>query len=255
MYQEIFEELGLAKNEGKIYETLLREGESTVGVISEKSHIHRRNVYDSIDRLIEKGLVFQIFEQKENTYQAVEPKKLMELVKEKELKLQKVLPELEKMYSEHPEDQAVFMYRGLEGWKNYLRDVLRVGEETLIIGAAGASTDPRIRTSFEQFKKEAERKNIILKLLYRADAEVAGQLGHLGKQGIFKVLPAEYSGPGAISIFGDRVMIFSETKGTGNISDDSTITVIVNKKIAETFRQWFAMLWDTLPEAKVKKEV
>jgi len=30
-YIEIFEELGLAKNEARIYETLLREGESGAG--------------------------------------------------------------------------------------------------------------------------------------------------------------------------------------------------------------------------------
>jgi hypothetical protein len=33
MYTEIFQQLGLAKNEAKIYETLLKEGESSVGNI------------------------------------------------------------------------------------------------------------------------------------------------------------------------------------------------------------------------------
>ena len=55
-YQELFQSLGLAKNEAKIYEVLIREGNSPVGKISEKSGIHRRNVYDSLNRLIEKGL-------------------------------------------------------------------------------------------------------------------------------------------------------------------------------------------------------
>lgn len=37
MYLDILEELGLSQNESKIYETLLKEGESTVSKISSKS--------------------------------------------------------------------------------------------------------------------------------------------------------------------------------------------------------------------------
>ena len=58
-HQELLQSLGLSKNEAKIYETLLRQGEVGVGVISENP-AHRRNVYDSLNRLMEKGLVFEI---------------------------------------------------------------------------------------------------------------------------------------------------------------------------------------------------
>ena len=81
-HQELLQSLGLSKNEAKIYETLLRQGEVGVGVISEKSGVHRRNVYDSLNRLMEKGLVFEIEGSVENKYQACEPKKLTEIVVE-----------------------------------------------------------------------------------------------------------------------------------------------------------------------------
>ena len=72
-HTKTLETLGLAKNEARIYETLLREGESTVGHISQKSEVYRRNVYDSLNRLMEKGLVFELIHTKENHYKAVDP--------------------------------------------------------------------------------------------------------------------------------------------------------------------------------------
>ena len=51
MYEEILREVGLSLNESKIYETLLQLGEASVQTISLKSKVHRRNVYDSLNKL------------------------------------------------------------------------------------------------------------------------------------------------------------------------------------------------------------
>ncbi len=97
MYEKIFEQFGFSKNEAIIYEVLLKEGELSVGDIAKKSEVHRRNVYDSLDRLIEKGVVFEIYSQKENHYQAVNPHKFSEFVQEKEDMLARVMPSLQKL--------------------------------------------------------------------------------------------------------------------------------------------------------------
>src|SRR3989344_6523543 len=134
MIIDALQELGLAKNEARIYETLLREGECGVSTISTKSEVNRRNVYDSINRLIEKGLVFEVRTALENRYHAVEPAKLTELIEEKQRALSTVLPEMGKLYYGTPRKEEVFVYRGIEGWKNYLRDMLRIGEDNYTIG-------------------------------------------------------------------------------------------------------------------------
>ena len=46
---KVLERLGLSKNEAKVYETMLREGESSVGNLAIKSRVHRRNVYDTLN--------------------------------------------------------------------------------------------------------------------------------------------------------------------------------------------------------------
>src|SRR3989344_3034098 len=112
MNQEIFEALGLSPNEGKIYEALLEHGESTISAIAIAAKIHRRNAYDAMERLIHKGLCFQIFSTTESRYNAVDPDKLSEILAEKQDLLLKVLPVLKKKFSERFAPQEAYIYRG-----------------------------------------------------------------------------------------------------------------------------------------------
>jgi sugar-specific transcriptional regulator TrmB len=249
MYQEHLEQLGLYKNEARIYESLLKHGELSVGQISVNSGVNRRNVYDSINRLIEKGLVFEILEKKENHYKAVEPRKLLELVKEKEALLENILPNLEKLYSGQVHKDEVYIYKGPEAWKNYMRDILRVGEDFYCIGGKGAWMDEKNKHFFPQFIKEVQRKNIKMHHLF--DFEVRNKnlaiLKYVGKD--YKFLPEGYSAPASVDIFGDHVNIVSGIK-LGGMEEQHSLTVIVNRQIANAFRLWFKFMWDFCPKEK-----
>ena len=59
-YQDIFESLGLSPNEAKIYESLVEHGESSISYIAVAAKVHRRNAYDAIERLIDKGLTSEL---------------------------------------------------------------------------------------------------------------------------------------------------------------------------------------------------
>jgi sugar-specific transcriptional regulator TrmB len=247
MYLEIFQKLGLVKNEARIYETLLKEGESPVGHISTKSKVHRRNVYDTLNRLIEKGLVFEIAQEKENRYKAVDPNKLMELIQEKQNILEKVMPDLQSLYAGTPHDEEIFIYRGPEGWKNYMRDMLEVGEDAYFIAAKGGWLDDRVKHFFPTFKEKAKAKGI--EYFHLFDHEVKKDcpqiIPHVG--GNYKFLPKGYSTPAAIDIFGSHVNIISGMK-LGGLEEEFSLTVIVNQQIADAFRVWFKFMWDFCPE-------
>jgi predicted DNA-binding transcriptional regulator len=247
LYLDIFQQLGLAKNEAKIYETLLRGNEMSVGEIAKRSRVHRRNVYDSLHRLVEKGLVFEILEKYENRYLAVDPNKLMELIKEKEEILSKALPDLQRLFTETPHEQEVYVYRGPEGWKNYMRDMIRLADEAYFIAAKGGWLDERVKHFFPQFEREIQKKNITFYHLF--DHEVKDEcpeiIPHVG--GNYKFLPEGYSTPAAIDIFADHVNIISSMH-LGGLSEDFSFTVIVNQNIADAFRIWFKFMWDFCPD-------
>lgn len=50
-------DVGLSKNEVKVYVALSKIGQATANKIVGNSKVHRTNVYDTLDRLVEKGLV------------------------------------------------------------------------------------------------------------------------------------------------------------------------------------------------------
>ena len=247
MYADVLTSIGLSQNEAKIYEALLEEGEATAGAIALKGNIHRRNVYDAISRLIQKGLVFQVFGKGENLYQPVDPHKLMELVEEKRGRLAGVMTKLESLFKKTPQDEAAYIYKGIEGFKNYLRDILGTHQDACFIGAKGAWFDPRLKEFIEQFLHDAKNRNITYRHLF--DYEVKKQLPHIPKAAgkPYKFLPQKYSTPPMVDIFGDHVVSFTGA-GLAQISDDISIFVIVSKPMAESYKTWFQFMWDFCPQ-------
>jgi len=242
MYIQELTNLGLTLNEAKIYETLISVGSMSAGNIAEESKIHRRNVYDAVKRLIEKGLVFEIIGTKENKYQAVDPNKLSDLLGEKKRSLDKIIPVLEKLYTSTPHQEEVFVYKGLEGWKNYMRDILRTKKDVYTIGGSGQWADKSIRVFFEQFEKQAKGQGVKFHTIFDYTVKQNSHeiLSHLpGKN--YRFLPKDFSTDAAIDVFGDRVVIV--TVGKNSTMDDDSLTVIVNPKIADAFRTWFKLLW------------
>ncbi len=244
MHQDVYNTLGLSPNEGKIYETLVERGESTISEIAVSAGIHRRNAYDAIQRLINKGLCFQIFSTTENRYNAVDPDKLTELLAERQTRLGEILPELKKKFASRIAPEEAYIYRGLEGQKNIFRDVLRVGKESFFIGAKGGWYDPRIEHARKAFFREANRKKI--KFVQLFDAEVKEQLHNFPKhfEGNleYRFLPKEYSTNSAIHIFGDYVITYTGLT-IGKIAENTVFFVIHSKDLAESYRTWFWYMW------------
>ena len=83
MIKDILKELGFSDYETNIYLTLLDIGESTPGKVAEKANIHRRNVYDALNRLVKKGFVSVVTKNNHKHYAPVNPEKIKSTFKEK----------------------------------------------------------------------------------------------------------------------------------------------------------------------------
>ncbi len=245
MYQEVFEDLGLSLNEGKIYETLVQKGESSISAIAVNAQIHRRNAYDAIHRLIDKGLVFEIISSSENHYNAVDPDKLTELLADKQAGLEKILPDLKKKFTHRFAPEEAYIYRGFEGQKNIWRDLLRVGGPNYVVGAKGGWFDPKLESSRIAFFKEAVRKKIKFFQLFDHELKMADSNFPKNFPGDlkYKFLPKEYSTDSLLQIFGDYVITYSglEIKKT---NESTVFFVIHSKNLAESYRKWFWYMWN-----------
>ena len=243
MYQETLQEAGLSVNEAKVYEALLSLGESSVQKIAIRSKVHRRNVYDSINKLIEKGLASEIFIKGEKNFKATNPRRLLELIKEKEGKIEEVIPDMLSRYEATEEKEEAYLYRGIEGFKNYLQLILEQKQTVYFIGAKAFWLDPRLKHFLPRF--ERERKKLGIKFMHLFDYEVKEQKSEIlklvGKP--YKFLPKEYSSHTAVDIFGDYVVTFVGVK-TGELDEEPIQFVMKSKRLADGYRKFFQFMWD-----------
>lgn len=230
--QQLAEIFGLTQLEAKIYETLLDLGPSLAGLITRKSGIHRRSVYDALERLIQKGLVGYIIKNNRKLFEAVNPARLLDLYKEKEATLQRLLPQLQAKYEQIKEKGEALFYKGKNGLKTVFEDQLVIGKEILVIGASSLARDI-LQFYLIHYNKKRIQKKIKLKLLYASLARKERYIRYAE----IKYLPKSYENPATMNIYGNTVAIIHWSK------ENPFVILIRDKAITEGYRNHFALLW------------
>src|SRR3989344_1431409 len=128
--------LGITSTEAKIYLLLLEMGKAQAGLISRKTGIHRRSVYDALERLIEKGLVSYIKENKKLYYLPANPQRIQDIIDHYHAEVHSILPTLHTKFKEQHHKQETLFYRGKEGIKTLFEDQINDKKEVYIIGAS-----------------------------------------------------------------------------------------------------------------------
>jgi len=231
-YMFALEKLGLTRIESRIYVSLLDLGPSQAGNISKKTGIHRRNVYDSLDRLSEKGLVSYIINNNRKYFQATDPDRLTEIIKEMEAEVSTIIPSLKELFAKTKSKEETMFYKGIDGLKTAFEDQLKEGKEILILGASPEASEI-LRFYFKWYTLRRREKKIRMKVI--ADN---------GARGKFKIPLSEIRylgalGPTAINIYADKVAVILWDK------ERPLAILIKNDKIANSYRSFFEHMWKT----------
>jgi len=245
--------IGLTKLEIKVYLAVLEIGSATAGPISQKSGVHRRSVYDALDRLLEKGLVSTMKVNNRTEFQAVDPKRLLGLVKEKENDINSILPQLMLKFNSTREKQETLFFKGKEGIKSIFDDQLNVGETIQIISGSTSAYE-MLPYYIKRYDKERKRKKIQAQILFNNDYNDNNNNNNnkikntKKKERIqekikkpplsqIKYLPEGYGGMSSINIYGDNVGIILWNK------ENPFGILIRQKEIADSYRNYFQLLW------------
>ena len=231
--KEYIRKAGLTENEAKVFSTLLEQGPSPAGIISRKSGLHRRVIYDTIEMLIKKGLVGYILKNNKKLFQASNPNRLIEIIKEKQESIEDILPEMLAMYSKTKEKEETNFYKGKNGLKTVFEDQLNEKKEILIIGASTLAYE-MMEFYFHWFDKRRVKEKIKTKIIFTSEKRTNVPKISLSE---IKFLPEKYSSPLAINIYGDKIAIILWSK------ENPFAVVIKNKEISEGYKKHFNLLW------------
>src|SRR3990167_825497 len=108
------EELGFTHNEALTYTALMEIGETTTGAIVKKTGLHRVLIYDALGSLIKKGLASYVIKENVKYFQATDPGRILDFLKEKEEVANSLLPELNSLKKISKNRQTVSIYEGIK---------------------------------------------------------------------------------------------------------------------------------------------
>lgn len=234
---EKLKEIGLSDSEIKIYTALLRLGEATVVEISKDSGLHRTNIYDSLEQLKEKGLVSFLYKENKQYFRAISPDRLLDYLKEREESITKIIPDLKNLQSKVPEKITVEIFKGKQGLKSTLKEILAKKEEVIGYSVAGQLRE-YLPEFAEYYFREQEKNRIFHRFIYTAGVMKPS------KYYIARYLPKEYVGT-TISICCSDIIL-------NIIWEPEIVTIkIKSKQLVEDYKKHFRLLWKIAKEKNI----
>lgn len=236
-HELVLQQLGLTRNESRVYLALLQLGSATALEITKLSHVHRVNVYDALERLREKGLISTIFQGKKRIYEAANPRQLLKFVKEKEALVQQILPQLDQEFRAEKEKQQVHHFFGPEGVLQAYYMMLDQNDTIYGIGGSGLNSK-YLKHRHEVFNAERLQKKIPVRgLYYEFSRKNQEQRWRQDKTASLRYLPDKFKTIGMVDICGDLVVNLIPRE------DNIMAIVIENRTLADTYRQFFNFMW------------
>jgi len=243
--EKSLENIGLTKNEIKIYLSLLNLGLTATGKIIKETGIHTSKVYDGLERLTKKGLVSYVIISNTKHFRAAGPKRILDFIEDKKRKfnlqekeIKKIIPHLEILnHPEGKETQAEIFkgWSGMETVYKMMRETLKKGETNYVLGASKGENSEQVKNFFNKHLVGLAKKGIKQKIIYNKEAK-----GNIEEQykhpKLFEIKYMKDTTNSEINIWKDKVMIIILTK-------NPTIILITDKIIAESYINFFNMLW------------
>lgn len=236
--EEELRDIGLSDNEVKIYLALLKEKSGNASFLAKKANLNRTTAYLELDNLMKKGLVSYVIKDSKRYYQAVNPKRLINILDEKREKIKLILPKL--MSFEQSNDKFnIKIYEGREGIKTFYQDILNTGvKEFIAFGVTGNAVEI-MEFSYPHFLKKFVKAGIKERAIANHNSRSIMDR-HPRKFVKVKYLSEKYKSDVTTVIYGNKIAVQSLVK------DKIYVIVIEDKDLAKSYKSYFEFMWDSI---------
>jgi sugar-specific transcriptional regulator TrmB len=228
--KSVLQDFGLTENEAQTYLILLRLGSATASEITQKSKIHRINVYDILERLQTKGLVSFVMIGKRKHYEAVNPQKLLDLEEERKKKIEEILPELSAQRTLGKAPQEATIFKDKKGIRNILDEIAASKEFDYFASGWG------FYKYFPEYADIWAGKIEISKTKARCLISNKFRNQKIIEQVEFRYLPNEFIFPSTTIIWKDKIFIIMWGEQPMGV-------LIRSKAVYDSNKQFFELLW------------
>jgi len=229
--KSVLQDFGLTENEAQIYLILLHLGSASASEITQKSKIHRINVYDILERLQEKGLVSYVIVGKRKNYEASDPQKILEIEEERKKKIEQILPELSSQRALNKAPQEATIFKDRKGIRVILDEITKSKTEIYLF-ASGWGFKENFPDYYDIWHERFKTNKVKIKCLISNKFQKL----KIPKPLEYRFLPSEFVFPSTTAVYEDKVFIIMWSAQPIGI-------LIRGKEISDSYRKFFEILW------------
>jgi HTH-type transcriptional regulator, sugar sensing transcriptional regulator len=131
---ESLQELGLNPKESSIYLALLQSGQVGATRLGSLTGINRITTYGILESLKQKGFITTTKKEKKTEFSAIEPKKIQNIILQKQMTLNTILPDLESLSKVQKTKSSVKLYEGGKAVYELMIEIFGSGKEICSFG-------------------------------------------------------------------------------------------------------------------------
>lgn len=232
------EELGLSRNEARVYEALLSLGSAKAGRVAKHAGVERTSTYNALQQLLSKGLASYVTIGKIRWFQPAAPARLIEYHQQRAERARELLPLLVERYQASKLRHNVKLYKGVRGVKSVLKDILATGKPNVLFGSEG-QLEERLPSFAERFLRDLKRRRIKVRSIVREDRAEAGA------HATVRTVPRSVESPVVTNIYGNKIALIIW-------STPPEAVVIEHEQAAAAYRSYFEFMWSAAGTKQVE---
>src|SRR3989339_1197455 len=233
-------QLGFSHNQAIVYKALIEIGQCKAQAIIKKTNLHRNIVYEALEVLVEKHLAFKTTKGGVALFQLSDANTLVQDAKSQLTAAQEVAHEINSLRQESTHE--IKLYEGVEGLKSHrykiLDDIKKSpeGGELLVLGVHSKANQEPLESFWEKFHHKRAAEHIPARMLFPTDIDYTVQKRNKIPFTKVRLLPQQMKNPSSIDIWKDQVAFML-------YDIEPFIIAIKNQTLANSFREYFEMLW------------
>ncbi|MDO8740693.1 MAG: helix-turn-helix domain-containing protein [Candidatus Woesearchaeota archaeon] len=239
METDFLKDIGLTDNEIRVYLELLKLGEALASELSDRTNVNRTLTYQILSNLMKRGLISYVIKNNIKYFKAANPSKLLDFLKEKEINIERLIPELFKLTPPKEKKYSVELYEGKEGLKTIMNDIIRSKPKEWLDFTSGLTVEILPEFFMDKWNKSRIKEKIKARILINNTPEGRKRGKDLEKLKFTEIryLPEDLKSPSHIYIYGNKVGIALWVK------EFPFGVLIESEEIANRFREFFEWFW------------
>lgn len=243
----ILKQLGLDGKKADVYLAALELGKATVIEIAKKAGIKRTTSYDILMDLKVAGLVSETIQGKKRLFIGENPEKIQKDLQKKESLFSEILPQLKSIHNISGIKPKIRFYEGKEGLKEVYTDTLNYSGEILMFGSYDVVSILGMDWA-KNYLNQRIKKNIYAKAIIPGNELMIQNFISRDQEQrrSTKIIDSKkYPFSIEINIYGHQKIALMSSK-------DEMGIIIESAEIYKTLKLIFELLWNLLPEIKIK---